>query len=105
MGFPRKRRSSQMQRLFTIRRRTVALSFAIAAIGFASALPLAAQEPAPAATNSKFRVLVPTLEERGEVRGDFGKKVAEQVVKRIEQLATHTPVESKELRESLRKYK
>lgn len=94
-----------MQRLLTTRRRTVALSLVIAATGLLTALPLAAQEPAPAASNSRFRVFVPTLEERGQVRGDFGKKVAEQVAKKIEQLPTHSPVEKKEVRDALRKYK
>ncbi len=94
-----------MQRTFTNRRRTVALSLAIAATGLFSALPLAAQDPAPAASSSRFRVIVPTLERRGKVRGDFGKKVAEQVAKQINNLATHVPVEQKEVRDALRKYK
>ncbi|HET9440167.1 MAG TPA: tetratricopeptide repeat protein [Longimicrobiales bacterium] len=68
-------------------------------------MPLAAQDPAPAASSSRFRVLVPTLERRGQVRGDFGKKVAEQVAKQIGSLATHVPVEQKEVRDALRKYK
>jgi tetratricopeptide (TPR) repeat protein len=95
----------EMQRTFTPRRRTVALSLVIAATGLVSALPLAAQEPAPAASSNRFRVLVPTLERRGEARADFGKKVAEQVAKSIQGLPTHQPVEAKELKEALRKYK
>ena len=94
-----------MQRTFTTRRRTVALSLAIAATGLASALPLAAQEPAPAASSSRFRVLVPTLERRGDARSDFGKKVAEQIAKSINTLPTHQPVESKEFKDALKKYK
>ena len=94
-----------MQRKFTTRRRTVALSLTLAAMGLFQALPLAAQEPAPAASSSRFRVLVPTLERRGQARADFGKKVAEQVAKSISGLATHIPVENKEVKDALRKYK
>lgn len=94
-----------MQRTFTTRRPTVALSLIIAATGLFQALPLAAQEPAPAASSSRYRVLVPTLERRGDARADFGKKVAEQVAKSINGLPTHIPVEKKEVSEALRKYK
>ncbi len=94
-----------MQRTFKTRRPSVALSLIIAAAGLVCALPLAAQEPAPAASGSRFRVLVPTLEPRGGARDDFGKKVAEQVAKQISALATHVPVEKKEVRDALRKYK
>ena len=94
-----------MQRTFTARRRSVALSLIIAATALVYALPLAAQEPAPAASSSRFRVLVPTLERRGEARADFGKKVAEQVAKSINGLPTHTPVDAKEVKDALRKYK
>jgi tetratricopeptide (TPR) repeat protein len=95
----------EMQRTFTTRRPTVALSLIIAATGLFQALPLAAQEPAPAASSSRYRVLVPTLERRGDARADFGKKVAEQVAKSINGLPTHIPVEKKEVSEALRKYK
>lgn len=94
-----------MQRTFTNRRPIVALSLIIAATGLGAALPLAAQEPAPAASSSRFRVLVPALERRGATKGDFGKKVAEQVAKQIAGLPTHTPVESKEVKDALRKFK
>ena len=94
-----------MQRTFTDRRRTVALSLIIAATGLVPALPLAAQEPAPAASSSRFRVLVPTLERRGAAKADFGKKVAEQISKQIAGLPTHVPVETKEVKDALRKYK
>jgi tetratricopeptide (TPR) repeat protein len=95
----------EMQRTFTARRRTVALSLTIAVTGLVAALPLAAQDPAPSPSSNRFRVLVPTLERRGEARGDFGKKVAEQVAKQISGLPTHQPVEAKEVKEALRKYK
>ena len=94
-----------MQRQFNTRRRTVALSLVIAATGLVTALPVVAQEPAPAASSSRFRVLVPTLEARGGAKSDFGKKVAEQVAKQINTLPTHIPVENKEVKDALRKYK
>ena len=95
----------EMQRQFNIRRQTIAHSLIIAATGLVTALPLAAQEPAPAASSSRFRVLVPRLEARGAVKGDFEKKVADQVAKQINQLPTHIPVEAKEVKEALRKFK
>jgi tetratricopeptide (TPR) repeat protein len=104
-GHTRNVEIQEMQRNSTNRRQTVALSLVIAVTGLVPALPLAAQEPAPAASSSRFRVLVPTLERRGAARADFGKKVAEQVAKQINSLPTHMPVDAKEVKESLRKYK
>jgi tetratricopeptide (TPR) repeat protein len=76
------------------------------AIGFVAVQPVRAQDPAPAQpTASRYRVLIPMLERKGEVRADFGKKVAELVGKSIERLPTHTPVSAKEVKESLRKFK
>jgi len=82
------------------------LSLLLVATGFVAVQPVGAQDPAPAQPNaSRYRVLVPSLERKGEVRADFGKKVAEIVAKSIEKLPTHIPVESKEVKESLRKFK
>ena len=94
-----------MQRTFTNRRQTVALSLIIAATGLVTALPLAAQEPAPAASSSRYRVLVPTLERRGAAKESFAEDVAEEVAKSIARLPTHTPVEEKEVKDALKKYK
>ena len=93
-----------MQRQFNTRRQSVALSLVIAATGLVTALPLAAQEPAPAASSSRFRVLVPTPEIRAGAKADFGKKVAEQMIKQISQLPTHIPVDMKEYRAAIKKY-
>lgn len=93
-----------MQRHFSTRRQTVALSFVIAASGLVTALPLAAQEPAPQSSSSRFRVLVPIPEVRNGAREDFGKKVAEQVIRQIAQLPTHIPVDSKEYKAAIKKY-
>jgi tetratricopeptide (TPR) repeat protein len=94
----------EMQRHFSTRRQTVALSLLIAVSGLVTALPLAAQEPAPQSSNSRFRVLVPIPEVRNGAREDFGKKVAEQVIKHIGQLPTHIPVDSKEYKAAIKKY-
>jgi tetratricopeptide (TPR) repeat protein len=95
-----------MQRTQTMRRRMTVLSLFLVATGIVAVQPVIAQDPAPAQPSaSRFRVLIPNLERKGEVRPDFGKKVAEIIAKSIEKLPTHTPVESKEVKESLRKFK
>lgn len=94
-----------MQRTLTNRRQAVLLSLAMVATGFVGVHPLKAQDPAPAASTDRYRVLVPMLERKGEVRPDFGKKVAEAVSKQIANLRTHTPVPAAEVKEALRKYK
>lgn len=95
-----------MQRTLTNRRPVAALCLLMGALGFVAVHPVRAQDPAPAQpSSSRYRVLIPTLERKGEVRADFGKKVAELVGKSIERLPTHTPVDAKELKESLRKFK
>lgn len=95
-----------MQRTLTNRRRIFSLGLVMVATGFVAVQPVRAQDPAPdGPTSSRYRVLIPMLERKGDVRADFGKKVAEIVAKSIEKLPTHTPVESKEFKESLRKFK
>ena len=103
-GHTRNVEIQQMQRTFNNWRRTVALSLTIAATALVSASSLAAQDPAPAASGSRFRVLVPALEKSGQVKGDFAKKVSELVARQINDLATHVPVEQKEFRDALKKY-
>ncbi|HUP89102.1 MAG TPA: tetratricopeptide repeat protein [Longimicrobiales bacterium] len=94
-----------MQRTLTNRRQAVLLSLAMVATGFVGVQPLKAQDPAPAASTDRYRVLVPMLERKGAVRPDFGKKVAEAIAKQIGGLRTHTPVPAAEVKEALRKYK
>lgn len=94
-----------MQRTLISRRRIKVLSLVMAATGLVAVAPVSAQDPAPAATNTRYRVLVPMLERKGAVRPDFGKKVAELVAKSITALPTHSPVPASELKEALRKYK
>lgn len=95
-----------MQRTRTNRRRNSVLSLLLVATGFVAVQPVRAQDPAPAQpSSSRYRVLVPQLERKGAVPANFGKKVAEGVMKSIEKLPTHSPVEAKEVKESLRKFK
>jgi len=102
---PRKRGDTRkMQRTLTNRRLTVALSLVMVATGFVTVQPVRAQDPQPTSSN-RFRVLVPTLERRGNASADFGKKVAEAVGKLIAPMPTHTPVAANEVKDALRKYK
>lgn len=95
-----------MQRTLTNRRRTTVFSLILVATGFVAVQPVKAQDPAPAQPSSnRYRVLVPMLERKGTAPANFGKKVAENIAKSIERLPTHQPVEAKEVKESLRKFK
>lgn len=55
--------------------------------------------------SSRYRVLVPNLEPQGDLRKNFGEDVAEELRDFISQLATHTAVPERELREALRKFR
>ena len=92
-----------MHRTQTNRRQIVALSLVLVATGFVAVQPVRAQDPAPSA--NRYRVLVPILERKGGVPADFGKKTSAAVAKLVATLPTHTPVENKELKDALRKYK
>lgn len=94
-----------MQRTLTNRRLSAVLSLLMVGTGFVTVSPAMGQDPAPQATSSKYRVLVPMLERKGEIRADFGKKVAENVAKSIGRLPTHEPVEAKELKDALKRFK
>src|SRR4051794_38132452 len=95
----------EMQRTLSSRRQAVVLSLGLVATGLMAVQPARAQDPAPAATNTRYRVLVPTLEKKGTVRPDFGKKVADLIAKSITALPTHQPVPPNEMKEALKKYK
>lgn len=95
-----------MQRTLTNRRRVAVFSLVLAATGFVAVQPAWAQDPAPAQpSTSRYRVLVPSLERKGEVPANFGKKTAEIVAKSIEKLPTHTAVDSKEVKDALKRFK
>jgi tetratricopeptide (TPR) repeat protein len=79
------------------RRVRAALAFAVAATaGLAAASPAAAQE--------RHRVLVPNFEARAEVRGNFGRDIAQQVQRAIQGMARHQPVDNRHLRDQLRNF-
>jgi len=74
------------------------------AVGMAwSAPPLRAQQPQQA--GERYRVLIPPLVPKGDISDKFGKKTAEEVEKLIDELPTHQPVEKKELKSALKKFK
>jgi tetratricopeptide (TPR) repeat protein len=52
----------------------------------------------------RMRLLVPPLVNTSGVKHDFGKKVADEVQKRLDGMLTHQPVEKKELQAGLKKY-
>jgi tetratricopeptide (TPR) repeat protein len=96
----------EMQRTLTNRRLSAALSLLLVGTGFVTVHPVLAQDTAPAqGTSNRYRVLVPMLEVKGTAKPDFGKKVAENVAKSISRLPTHEPVDAKEFKEALRRFK
>ena len=56
------------------------------------------------AVGGRFRVLVPNLEPMEDARDNFGKDVAKELRKLINDLATHQPVDEKELKNALKQY-
>jgi tetratricopeptide (TPR) repeat protein len=52
----------------------------------------------------RMRVLVPNFEPMNEAKKDFGKDVAKELRELINELATHQPVEEKELKRALKQY-
>src|SRR5688572_14783357 len=90
-----------MERRHPNRRRALAAALLVCATG----TPVAAQEQPAAATGSRFKVLVPTLEKISpEQKGNFGKDVANELRKLIDRMPRHESVQKKELEESLKKY-
>lgn len=78
-----------------------AVALAVAgALLVSSAMPLAAQE-----ISGRFRVLIPNLEPQGQADKNFGKEVATDVRKLIDQLLTHQSVDDREVKKALRRFK
>jgi tetratricopeptide (TPR) repeat protein len=76
-------------------------SFALAAAALLTALPGRVQGQ----DNSRYRVLVPDFFAQGGAKRDFGEDVAEEVRTRLEGLATHQPIEKKEINDQLKQFK
>ena len=76
-------------------------SFAFAAAALLTALPGRVQ----AQDNQRYRVLVPDFFAVQGAKKGFGGDVAEEVRKKLEGLATHQPIEKKEINEQLSKFK
>ncbi len=76
------------------------------AVGMAwSAPPLRAQQDQAQQSGERYRVLIPPLAPEGNISDKFGKKTADEFKKLIETLPTHQPVDSKELKDALKRYK
>jgi tetratricopeptide (TPR) repeat protein len=88
-----------MNRTTNHRRIAVALTFGLAA----GALLVDASSTAAQEAGSRYRVLVPALMPEGGAKDDFGKKVAEEVRKRIDDMATHAPFEGGDLKDALKR--
>jgi tetratricopeptide (TPR) repeat protein len=86
-----------MERTVNYRRVRAALAVAVAAAaGLAGATPAEAQQ--------RMRVFVPEFEATQQVRGNFGRDVAQQVQRALDAMATHQPVQRNELRDQLRRF-
>ncbi len=70
----------------------------------ALALIASAMVPAAAQSNTRFAVLVPAFENTTGERPNFGRDVANEVQKLLENMGTHRPVDRGVLRDALRKY-
>jgi tetratricopeptide (TPR) repeat protein len=80
-------------------RHSIAYSPVIAAM-----LLLAAVTQAAAQSAERFAVMVPTFSNKQGGRENFGKDVAEEMQKLIDNMATHESVERDVIRDALRKY-
>lgn len=90
-----------MQRRQPFWRRALAATLLLGAAG----MPAVAQELPAAATGSRFKVLVPTLEKISpDVKGNFGKDVSEALRKLIDRMPRHESVQKKEMETSLKKF-
>jgi tetratricopeptide (TPR) repeat protein len=56
------------------------------------------------AQSSRMRVLVPAFEVEGNPKSRTGERIANEVKKHINQMATHAPVEDKAVRDALKKF-
>src|SRR5690606_5490869 len=60
---------------------------------------------APAEAQGRYRVLVPRLERQGDADKNFGRRTSDELRKLIDDLPTHAPVENRDLRDELRRFK
>ncbi len=58
----------------------------------------------PAEAQGRFRVLIPDMEPQAGANDDFGEDVAEKLRDLIDDMDTHSAVETKDVRDALRKY-
>lgn len=82
-----------------VRRKTQVFTLLAAALVVAPAAGVSAQEM------GRFRVLIPNFEPLQEANKKFGEKTAEELRELINTLATHQPIEKKEIEQSLKRFK
>lgn len=68
-------------------------------VGVVTASPAMAQD-----AGGRFRVLIPNLEVEGGVRDRFGRDVANETKKLIDEMVTHRPIEKGDLNQLLRQF-
>jgi tetratricopeptide (TPR) repeat protein len=86
----------EMARMFKPRQIALSLTFAAGAL-------LVGGDVAEA-QSARMRVLVPSFEVEGNPRSKTGERMANEVKKHINQMATHAPVDDKAVRDALRKF-
>lgn len=85
--------------------RTQLFRFDFRVLAPAMAVVFAIAAPSPALNaQERFTVLVPAFVPEPGARGNFGKDVAKEFNKLLEDFGSHQPIDSKELRDALRKY-
>jgi tetratricopeptide (TPR) repeat protein len=77
----------------------------LALAGIALALVVAPATTLQAQDMGRFRVLIPNFEPLEGADDDFGKKAAEELRELINTLATHQPIEKKEIEQNLKRFK
>lgn len=84
------------------RQQHVAIALGVAAmVGLAAATTVSAQQQ----PGGRMRILVPALEAQGGAKPNIGREIAEALQKQIDELPTHAPVDRRELRDALRRFK
>ena len=82
-----------------VRRTKLVFTLLAAAVVVAPATHVGAQEM------GRFRVLIPNFEPLQEANKKFGEKAAEELRELINTLATHQPIEKKEIESNLKRFK
>ncbi len=82
-----------------VRRIQIALTLVAAALVLAPAAQVQAQDM------GRFRVLIPNFEPLDGANKKFGERAAKELRELINSLATHQPIEEKEIKSNLKRFK